>query len=52
MNKVPAISCYTVLKNRKRILENPLPFHHENFEKYGDTFKIDLGPGQPMDFDS
>lgn len=44
MNKIPAISRYTVLKNRKRILENPLPFHHENFEKYGDTFKIDLGP--------
>lgn len=43
MNKIHTISRYTILKNRKRILENPLPFHRENFEKYGDTFRIDLG---------
>lgn len=43
MNKIHTISRFTILKNRKRILENPLPFHRENFEKYGDTFRIDLG---------
>ncbi len=42
-NKIPTISRYTILKNKNRILENPLPFHRESFEKYGDTFRIDLG---------
>ncbi len=43
MKTVPTISLYKVLKNRKSILKNPLPFHHANFEKHGDTFKINLG---------
>jgi len=43
MNKIKTISRFTILKNRKRILANPLPFHRESFQKYGDTFKIDLG---------
>jgi len=43
MADIPTISRYTILKNKNRILENPLPFHRENFEKYGDTFRIDLG---------
>ncbi len=45
MNTIPTISRLKVLRNRRRILKNPLPFHRENFEKYGDTFKIDLGRG-------
>ena len=43
MSEIPTISRFTILRNRKRILENPLPFHRESFEKYGDTFRIDLG---------
>lgn len=43
MKKIKTISRFTILKNRKRVLANPLPFHRECFEKYGDTFRIDLG---------
>ncbi|AYN66581.1 cytochrome P450 [Euzebyella marina] len=39
------ISQVEVFKNRKRILKNPLPFHQENFEKFGDTFKVNIGIG-------
>ena len=38
------VSPWTVLRNRKRILKNPLPFHSENFERHGDTFKIQIMP--------
>lgn len=37
------VSFFKVLNNASRILKNPLPFHHENFEKYGDIFKVQLG---------
>lgn len=45
MKQITTISRFTILKNRKRVLANPLPFHRECFEKYGDTFRIDLGKG-------
>ena len=38
------VSLFTVLRNRKRILQNPLPFHRENFERYGNTFAIRVTP--------
>ncbi len=41
--EISTVSFFTILKNAKRILKNPLPFHEENFEKYGDTFRIQLG---------
>ena len=46
MKNLPTISRREVFKNRKRILKNPLPFHRENFERLGDTFrvKVMLGP--------
>ena len=44
------VSQYTVLKNRNRILKNPLPFHHENFEKHGDTFIVKIGLGYKVVF--
>ena len=50
MKKIPTIPRIRVLKNRKNILKNPLPFHRENFEKYGDTFRIDLGKGSKWVF--
>ncbi|WP_335337894.1 cytochrome P450 [Sediminicola sp. YIK13] len=36
------MSRFQVLKNARRILKNPLPFHHENFEAHGDSFKVQL----------
>ncbi|NNK19056.1 MAG: cytochrome P450 [Maribacter sp.] len=50
MNDLPTISQYQVFKNRKRILKNPLPFHHENFEKYGDIFKVKIGFNKALVF--
>jgi len=43
MKKVSVLSRLHVLRNRSKILKNPLPFHRENFEKYGDSFIVDLG---------
>ncbi|MDG1571015.1 cytochrome P450 [Robiginitalea sp. M366] len=40
----------TVLRNRKRILKNPLPFHRENFERHGHTFRVQIGLGSPVVF--
>jgi len=44
--KLPVISFFKVYANARRILKNPLPFHHENFEKLGDTFYIKVGFGK------
>lgn len=47
MKKLPQVSVYKVLWNSQQILKNPLPFHHENFKKLGDTFEITtLGDGK------
>lgn len=50
MNDLPTISRYQVFKNRKRILKNPLPFHRENFGKFGDIFWVKVGLGKPVIF--
>lgn len=42
-NLYPEVSTLTFFKNAKRILKNPLPFHRENFEALGDTFRLNLG---------
>ncbi len=47
---IPTVSFFKVLKNANRILKNPLPFHHENFEKHGDIFKVNLGFGHSVIF--
>lgn len=47
---IPAISQWTFLKNARRILKNPLPFHHKNFERLGDTFQLKLGFGNSVVF--
>jgi hypothetical protein len=41
--KLPSVPFYKVVLNSARILKNPLPFHRENFNKFGDTFSIKLG---------
>lgn len=43
MDHLPTISRWEVFKNRKRILKNPLPFHRENFDAFGDSFRVDIG---------
>lgn len=50
MGELKTVSQWEVLKNRRRILANPLPFHSENFEKLGDTFRVKVGPGQTIVF--
>ncbi len=50
INDIQTVSFFEVLKNAKRILKNPLPFHHENFEKYGDIFRVHLGFGKHVIF--
>ena len=44
------VSQWTVIRNRRRILANPLPFHHENFVRHGDTFKVRIGPASRVIF--
>jgi cytochrome P450 len=47
MKKLPQVSVFKVMFNSRQILKNPLPFHHKNFKKLGDTFEITtLGDGK------
>ena len=50
MKNLPTISRLEVFRNRKRILKNPWPFHRENFERLGDTFRIRVFMGPPVVF--
>lgn len=43
MKKLPLVSRSHVFKNRKAILNNPLPFHHDNFNRLGDIFQVEVG---------
>lgn len=45
-----SVSQIEVFKNRNRILKNPLPFHNEKFEQYGDTFMVNIGLGSKVVF--
>ena len=42
MRNLPIVSRFEVFKNSRQILKNPLPFHHENFQKLGDTFRVEV----------
>ncbi|MFD1094227.1 cytochrome P450 [Salegentibacter chungangensis] len=48
--EIPTVSVFRFLRNTNQILRNPLPFHHINFEKYGDIFQIHLGFGKKIIF--
>jgi len=50
MQKLPTISRFQVYRNTFKILKNPLPFHRENYEKYGDTFVIPLNAKERVIF--
>jgi len=45
--EVPSIDFFT---HAGGILKNPLPFHQKNFEKLGDTFRLNLGFGNSVVF--
>lgn len=47
---IPKVSRLQFYTNAHRILENPLPFHHEKFEAMGDTFQLDVGWGRRVIF--
>ncbi|WP_394747334.1 cytochrome P450 [Spongiimicrobium salis] len=40
---LPTVSNLQVLLNSRKILKNPLPFHHKNFKRHGNTFKVKVG---------
>lgn len=49
-SNIPEVSLLKFLKHSANILKNPLPFHHENFEKKGDTFRLQIGLGKSVIF--
>lgn len=42
---IKTVPFHRFLLRARSILKNPLPFHHENFSKYGNTFILNLGFG-------
>jgi len=50
MKKLPVVSRSHVFKNRKQILKNPIPFHHENFNRLGPIFEVVVGVKQRIVF--
>lgn len=48
--KIPNVSAFRFLVHSTQILKNPLPFHSNNFEKKGDTFRLNLGFGKSVIF--
>jgi len=50
MKKLPLVSRSHVFKNRKQILKNPIPFHHDNFNRLGDIFEVAVGVKQRIVF--
>ncbi|MFT5892854.1 MAG: cytochrome P450 [Dokdonia sp.] len=42
-NVIPTVPFFKFLVNANKIVKNPLPFHHKNFEEKGDTFRLKLG---------
>lgn len=50
IKSIPEISVFQFFKNSLSILKNPLPFHHENFEKKGNIFRLNIGLGNSVIF--
>ena len=45
MKEIPSVSQLRFYANARRILKNPLPFHHQIFTEIGDTFRLTIGLG-------
>ncbi|MGJ8683688.1 MAG: cytochrome P450 [Nonlabens sp.] len=50
MREIAQIPALKFLSKSRQIYKNPLPFHRENFQKYGNTFKISPKPGLMIHF--
>ncbi|RMB59204.1 cytochrome P450 [Dokdonia sinensis] len=48
--EIPSVSIFQFLVHASSILKNPLPFHRQNFEAKGDTFRLRLGFGKTVVF--
>ena len=42
-SKIPEVSFLRFLRHSANIVKNPLPFHLQNFQKHGDTFRLKIG---------
>ncbi|MCP9198675.1 cytochrome P450 [Gramella sp. GC03-9] len=42
-DNIPEVSLLRFLKHSTNIVKNPLPFHHQNFETRGNTFRLNIG---------
>ncbi len=40
---IPVVSLTRFLRHSLEIVKNPIPFHHENFRRHGDTFRLMIG---------
>lgn len=47
---IPEVSLLKFLKHSANILKNPLPFHHNNFNEKGDTFRLNIGINKSVIF--
>lgn len=47
---IPTVPLLKFYVNALRILKNPLSFHRENFDNLGDTFRLNIGRGDPVVF--
>ena len=43
IKNIPTVPLWKFLKHSLEIVKNPLPFHRNNFEKLGDTFRLKIG---------
>lgn len=50
MRAIEQVPALTFLAKSRQIYKDPLPFHRENFQKYGNTFKISPKPGLMIHF--
>lgn len=50
MRTIHKVSAFRFLSRSRQIYKDPLPFHRENFQRYGNTFKISPKPGLTIHF--
>lgn len=50
MKNIPKVRLFSFLWHSLDILKNPLPFHHANFKKHGDIFRLQIGFGKSVIF--
>ncbi|MVO08845.1 cytochrome P450 [Flavobacterium sp. TP390] len=48
--KIPEVSLPKFIRHSLSILRNPLPFHKANFNKYGNSFRLNVGFGKSVIF--